>query len=241
MVSAGGGFDGGVALASGAALVMGVRNGGRRSGGEVWVDGGGWGCRAAAVSAGSGFDGGGWRLGTGEDEAAAGAERVVIGTAAVRDPAMLAAVCGEHGGERVVVAVDARDGVVAVEGWTESGQVTASELGRRIAGLEVARLLYTDIARDGMMSGPDLDHSARLARETGMAVLASGGAEDIRSLASTGVERALYTGAVGLAEAIAAVGGKGGGLSLGGAGLMAGFIAVRNGGNRAAIAAASSG
>ena len=88
---------------------------------------------------------------------------------------MVAAVCGEHGGERVVVAVDAREGVVAVEGWMESGRVTASELGRRMAGLGVARLLYTDIARDGMMSGPDLDHSAQLARETGMAVLASGG------------------------------------------------------------------
>ena len=143
---------------------------------------------------------------------AAGAERVVIGTAAVRDPAMVAAVCAEHEGGRVVVAVDARDGVVAVEGWMESGEVTALDLGRRMAGLGVARLLYTDIARDGMMSGPDLDHSARLARETGLAVLASGGvgsAEDVRSLASTGVEgvvvgRALYTGAVGLAEAIAA-------------------------------------
>ena len=146
------------------------------------------------------------------DWLAAGAERVVIGTAAVRDPGMVAAVCGEHGGERVVVAVDARDGVVLVEGWTESGEVTALDLGRRMAGLGVARLLYTDIARDGMMSGPDLDNSARLARETGMAVLASGGVgseEDVRSLASTGVEgvvvgRALYTGAVGLAEAIAA-------------------------------------
>ena len=137
---------------------------------------------------------------------------MVSGTAAVRDPAMVAAVCAEHGGKRVVVAVDARDGVVAVEGWTESGEVTALDLGRRMAGLGVARLLYTDIARDGMMAGPDLDNSARLARETGLAVLASGGvgsAADIRGLASTGVEgvvvgRALYTGAVGLWEAMAA-------------------------------------
>lgn len=151
---------------------------------------------------------------TARDWLAAGADRVVIGTAAVRDPGMVAAVCREHGGERVVAAVDARDGVVAVQGWTESGQVTALELARRMAGLGAARLLYTDIARDGMLTGPDVDNSARLARETGMAVLASGGvasAADIRRLAASGVEgvivgRALYTGAVSLPDAIAAAG-----------------------------------
>ena len=142
----------------------------------------------------------------------AGVERVVIGTAAVRDPGMVQAVCREHGSGRVVVSVDARDGMVALQGWTEAGEVSALELARRMASLGVTRLLYTDIARDGMLSGPDLDTSALLVRETGMAVLASGGVasvEDIRRLAPTGVEgvivgRALYTGAVSLPNAVMA-------------------------------------
>lgn len=145
----------------------------------------------------------------------AGVERVVIGTAAVHDPAMVQAVCRDYGSGRVIVAVDARDGTVAVRGWTESGQITALELARQMAGLGVARLLYTDIARDGALTGPDVATTARLARETGMAVLASGGVAsvaDIRHLAAAGgiegviVGRALYTGAVDLAEAIAAAG-----------------------------------
>ena len=142
----------------------------------------------------------------------AGVERVVIGTAAVRDPGMVQAVCREHGSGRVVVSVDARDGMVALQGWTEAGEVSALELARRMASLGVTRLLYTDIARDGMLSGPDLDTNALLVRETGMAVLASGGVasvEDIRRLAPTGGEgvivgRALYTGAVSLPDAVTA-------------------------------------
>lgn len=142
----------------------------------------------------------------------AGADRVVIGTAAVRDPGMVQNVCLEHGAGRVVVSVDARDGVVALQGWTEASEVSALELARRMAGLGVVRLLYTDIARDGMLSGPDLGANAQLARETEMMVLASGGVasvEDIRRLAATGVEgvivgRALYTGAISLPDAAAA-------------------------------------
>ncbi len=142
----------------------------------------------------------------------AGVHRVVIGTAAVRNPGMVREVCREHGSERVVVSVDARDGMVALQGWTEASEVSALDLALRMSALGVVRLLYTDIARDGMLSGPDLDSNARLVRETGMAVLASGGVasiEDIQRLAPTGVEgvivgRALYTGAVRLAEAVTA-------------------------------------
>ena len=142
----------------------------------------------------------------------AGVERVVIGTAAVRDPDMVRAVCLDHGPERVVVSVDAREGMVALQGWTESSQVSALELAHRMAALGVTRLLYTDIARDGMLTGPDLETNAQLVRETGMAVLASGGVasvEDIQRLAPTGVEgvivgRALYTGAVSLPDAVTA-------------------------------------
>ncbi len=140
-------------------------------------------------------------------------DRVVIGTAAVRNPAMVAEVCRVHGAGRVVVSVDARDGMVALQGWQEASELSALELASRMAGLGVERLLYTDIARDGMLTGPDLETNASLVKATGMAILASGGVssvDDIRGLAPTGVEgvivgRALYTGAVSLPKAIAAV------------------------------------
>ena len=144
----------------------------------------------------------------------AGVDRVVIGTAAVRDPGMVEDVCRAHGSDRVVVSVDARDGMVALQGWTEASEVNVLELAQRMANLGVSRLLYTDIARDGMLSGPDIETNARLVDETRMAILASGGvssANDIERLAPTGVEgviigRALYTGALNLAEALAAAG-----------------------------------
>ena len=137
---------------------------------------------------------------------------MVIGTAAVRNPEVVQEVCRSHGSDRVVVAIDARDGMVAVQGWQEASEVSALELAHRMTGLGVTRLLYTEISRDGTLSGPDLETNARLVRETGMAVLASGGVssvEDIRQLVATGVEgvvvgRALYTGAVALNEAVAA-------------------------------------
>ena len=142
----------------------------------------------------------------------AGVDRVVIGTAAVRNPAMVADVCRGHGAGRVVVSVDARDGMVALQGWQEASEVSALELAARMVGLGVERLLYTDIARDGMLNGPDLETNSNLVKETGMAILASGGVssvDDIRRLVLTGVEgvivgRALYTGAVSLPEAITA-------------------------------------
>ena len=142
----------------------------------------------------------------------AGVDRVVIGTAAVRNPGMVAELCRVHGSHRVVVSVDARDGMVSLQGWTESSEVSVLELARSMADLGVERLLYTDIARDGMLTGPDIDTNAKLVEETGMAILASGGvasANDIRQLVPTGVEgvivgRALYTGALSLPAAMAA-------------------------------------
>ena len=147
----------------------------------------------------------------------AGVDRVVIGTAAVRDPDMLREICQRYDSQRVVVAVDAKDGKVAVKGWTEISSVDVLDLAQEMAALGVARLLYTDIGRDGMMLGPDIQTNKRLAEETGMAILASGGVSsisDIRSLLKTGVEgivigRALYTGAVDSVEAVAAASTKG--------------------------------
>ena len=150
-----------------------------------------------------------------EDTAAtvlgAGADRVVIGTAAVQEPSLVRSLCQRYGGERVVVAVDARDGRVAIKGWTEGTSVSSLELAQQMAGLGVLRLLYTDITRDGTLTEPNFAANTKLVQDTGLAILASGGIaslEHIRRLAATGVEgvilgRSLYTGDVKLEEVIA--------------------------------------
>ncbi len=158
--------------------------------------------------------GGGIRdLNAAESWLSAGADRVVIGTAAVRDPDMVREVCRKHGSHRVVVSVDAKDGMVALQGWTEASTTTVLELAGQMAEIGVERLLYTDIARDGALTGPDVATNTQLARETGLAIQASGGVasvDNVKELLNTGVEgviigRALYTGAVSLPEAVAAV------------------------------------
>jgi phosphoribosylformimino-5-aminoimidazole carboxamide ribotide isomerase len=145
---------------------------------------------------------------------AAGVNRVVIGTAAIENPEMVAGLCQEYGGGRVVVAVDARDGLVAIKGWTEASRVTALELARQMARLGVPRLLYTDISRDGTMTEPNFSANAELVAKSGLKVQASGGVsslDHIRQLAQTGAEgviigTALYQGTISLAEAIAIAG-----------------------------------
>ena len=158
--------------------------------------------------------GGGIRdLAAAEAWLAAGVDRVVIGTAAVRDPDMVREVCHRHGNERVVVSVDAKDGLVALQGWIEASTTTVFELAEQMASIGVVRLLYTDIARDGALTGPDFKINERLVNETGLAIQASGGVasvEHVQRLVSTGVEgvivgRAIYTGAVNLADAVTAV------------------------------------
>jgi phosphoribosylformimino-5-aminoimidazole carboxamide ribotide isomerase len=139
---------------------------------------------------------------------ALGAAFVVLGTAAVRSPELVERACRAHPG-RVIVAVDARDGVVAVEGWTASGGVTALELGKRAAGWGAAALLYTDVARDGLHTGPNVAATAALAREAGCEVIASGGVgslADLAALREAGIPaavvgRALYDRRFTVAEA----------------------------------------
>lgn len=113
---------------------------------------------------------------------ALGAAFVVLGTAAVRSPGLVEEACRAHPG-RVIVAVDARDGVVAVDGWTESGGITAIELGRRAAGWGAAALLYTDVARDGLHVGPNVELTAQLQRAVECEVIASGGVGELGHLA----------------------------------------------------------
>jgi len=146
-----------------------------------------------------------------------GARWAVVGTRATRDPAFLRDVCRRHPG-RIVVAVDARGSRVAVEGWTAVVDDTAVEVGARARDAGAAALLYTDVSRDGTELGPNVEDTAALAREVGLPVLASGGVgrvEDLRKLAAiagvagTVVGRALYTGAIDLREAQAAVASSG--------------------------------
>jgi phosphoribosylformimino-5-aminoimidazole carboxamide ribotide isomerase len=145
-----------------------------------------------------------------EGALAMGASYVVLGTAAVKQPALVEELCRAHPG-KVVVAVDARDGVVAIEGWTESGSVTALELGQRAAGWGAAALLYTDVARDGTHGGPNVAATAELGRRIGCDVIASGGVsslEDLARLRDAGifgvvVGRALYDRRFTAAEAVA--------------------------------------
>jgi phosphoribosylformimino-5-aminoimidazole carboxamide ribotide isomerase len=130
---------------------------------------------------------------------ALGAQYVVLGTAAVRSPALVEEACRAHPG-RVIVAVDARDGIVAVDGWTASGGVTAIELGERAATWGAAALLYTDVARDGIHVGPNVELTAQLARAVSCEVIASGGVgslDDLAQLRDAGIAavvvgRALY-------------------------------------------------
>ncbi len=145
-----------------------------------------------------------------------GVERVILGTVAVRDPNLVARLAEQYGGQ-IMVGVDARDGWVAAQGWTETSQVTAFDLIQRMGVFGVRWIIYTDIARDGMLSGPDVAGVAELVDSGGPAIIAAGGVgsmDDLLALATTGaagviVGKALYTGAIDLAQAIEAVRGVG--------------------------------
>ena len=141
-----------------------------------------------------------------------GVSRVVLGTAAIEDPALVEELCRIHGGEQVVVAVDSRDGYVATRGWMEGSSVLSVDLIQSMGALGVPRFLCTDISRDGTLTHPNFESLRQLVQATSMAILASGGIsseEDIQELSGIGVEgailgRALYTGDILLEAAIEA-------------------------------------
>jgi phosphoribosylformimino-5-aminoimidazole carboxamide ribotide isomerase len=145
-----------------------------------------------------------------------GVGRVILGTAAVEDHPLVKQLCEEFPG-RIVVGIDARNGLVATRGWLETSEVKATELARQMSELGAAAIVYTDIHRDGTLSGPNLDALRELANGISIPVIASGGVSSITDLLSLlaleplGVNgvivgRALYTGDVSLKEAIQAVG-----------------------------------
>jgi len=142
-----------------------------------------------------------------------GADRVVVGTAVARDDAAAQAILTPYG-DRIIVGVDAQDGRVAVSGWLQRLDETAEAFVTRLEKLGARRFIYTDIGRDGMLAGPNLEGLRRILRSVHVPVIASGGVaslEDVRALAGMGeanlegviIGKALYAGTVDLAEAIA--------------------------------------
>ena len=141
-----------------------------------------------------------------------GLRRVILGTVAVEDPALVRQASREFPGQ-VAVGIDAREGRVATRGWAEETEVEATDLARRFEDAGVAAIIYTDINRDGAMQGPNVEATAALARAVSLPVIASGGVsrlEDLIALRDCGVAldgaisgRALYDGKLDLAEALA--------------------------------------
>ncbi|WP_322487764.1 1-(5-phosphoribosyl)-5-[(5-phosphoribosylamino)methylideneamino]imidazole-4-carboxamide isomerase [Chloroflexus sp.] len=141
---------------------------------------------------------------------ALGVERVIIGTAAIAETELVACLLHRFD-EQIVIGIDARNGMVATDGWTVTSTVAATTLAAQMAALGARRIIYTDISRDGALSGPNFTALAELIRADGPAIIASGGIanlDHVRRLAQLGVEgaiigKALYVGAISLPEALA--------------------------------------
>ena len=142
----------------------------------------------------------------------AGVRRCILGTAAAENPALVAEACRAFPG-RIAVGIDARDGFVALRGWVESSALTATELALRMRDAGVTTVIYTDVSRDGMMQGPNVEKTGDLVRATGMEIIGSGGVsclDDVLSLRDAGcagaiLGRALYEKAFTLEAALDAV------------------------------------
>ena len=147
-----------------------------------------------------------------------GAARVIIGTRAVKNPDFLKEMLELYGPEKIVLGIDARDGMAAVEGWVETTAIPAVKLGIDMKDLGARHCIYTDISRDGLLSGPNLAAIREMAEKTGLQIIASGGVstleniEDLKSLESLGVTgaiigKALYDGKIDLTAALSAAAG----------------------------------
>lgn len=143
----------------------------------------------------------------------AGVSRVILGSSAISDPAFVKSMLHEYGGEKIAIGIDARDGFVATHGWLQTSEVKAEELGQELANFGAETFIMTDISRDGMMSGPNIEAIASLGKATGKNVIASGGVssmDDVKQLVSRQsdgisgaiIGKALYTGYIPLEEAI---------------------------------------
>lgn len=138
-----------------------------------------------------------------------GAARVILGTSAVKDPNLVEQAVSRYG-SRIAVGIDAKKGMVAIEGWERTSPYTAVEFARHMEKMGVETIIYTDIARDGMLAGPNFEAMNEMQRSVSMAVIASGGVsgiDDLARLKRIGVAgaivgKAIYTGAIDLKEAL---------------------------------------
>ena len=157
--------------------------------------------------------GGGIRTMENIDEVlAAGVQRVILGSVAAKNPALVKEACAKYD-DRVVVGIDAKDGIVAVDGWEVSGDVEVTVLAKEMAKAGVKTIIYTDISRDGTLEGVNVEATAQLARESGIKIVASGGVksiDDVKSLLpyeKEGIEgvivgKSIYMGTLDLTEAV---------------------------------------
>ncbi len=168
---------------------------------------------AAAVPVPVQLGGGVRSLETAARAAALGISRVIIGTAAARDTGLVRSVCEALGPERVAVSVDARDGYVALNGWTETTRLRVPEMLERLEATGARRFIYTDISRDGTLTEPNWDEIVKVHRSAGLEMIVAGGVSAIGHLLrlrEIGVEaaivgKAVYTGDVDLREAVEAL------------------------------------
>lgn len=142
-----------------------------------------------------------------------GITRVILGSVAVRNPMLVKEACAKYA-ERIVVGIDAKKGIVAVEGWGKSGDIEAQELAQRMAAVGVRTIIYTDISRDGTLSGVNVEATVALANASSARVVASGGVKSIADIEAllpyekNGIEgvivgKAIYTGSLDLKQALA--------------------------------------
>ena len=145
-----------------------------------------------------------------EEALALGVARAIIGTKAVEEPQLLQEAVRRFGAEAVAAGIDAKDGRVAVHGWEQVSERTASELALQMKEMGVRTIIYTDIARDGMLNGPNIAATKALSKATGLHIIASGGvsgADDLRRLRDAGIYgaiigKALYEKRIDLAQAV---------------------------------------
>ena len=138
-----------------------------------------------------------------------GIQRVILGTAAIDNTDLLQRAVDKYG-DRIAVGIDASKGKAAIKGWVQKTDISAVDLGRKVKDIGVSTVIYTDIAKDGMLSGPNKQETKDMIDQTGLNIIASGGItalEDLRQMKSIGaagaiVGKALYTGAIRLSDAL---------------------------------------
>lgn len=146
-----------------------------------------------------------------ENKLALGVERVIIGTKAVKDPNFVSEAVNIFGADRIVIGIDAKDGMVAIEGWEQVSDFQAISLALQMKKCGVKTIVYTDISKDGMLQGPNIPHTKDMAVATGLDIIASGGISSVKDLEmlkdagiyGTIIGKALYENRVDLKNAIA--------------------------------------